>query len=444
MRRFGSWVLSGALLAPAAYASEPLTLDGAMARARERSREATAAGARKEAAAARTRQATGFRFPSLTFTEMYVRTDAPAESFAFQMNKEKFSFPDFVGSDPNDPGWSGTAVTRLEAVWPLFTGGELSTRIRQAELSADAADKSAAHVSNRVALEAAQAYVQVAQAEELERLLTRARETVNAHVELAEAYVGQGMLVRSELLRARVELARVDDLLEEARGRVRVANANLAFRLGEPQSATWELSPLPAPKPLEGDAAAWVASSADRNDLAAARSLLLAGEMEEKAKKANLFPKLALIARYDLFGTSLFGADGKNGTVMAVATWNLFAGGSDRAAALAAREEARASREDVARFEEGVALEVRQSYEEAATARARHATAEKALESAREAERITQERFAAGVVKTLDLLDATNARREAETRELVARADADTAALKLALAAGRRPESVLP
>ncbi|MCE7957247.1 MAG: TolC family protein, partial [Acidobacteria bacterium ACB2] len=260
------------------------------------SREATAAGARKEAAVARARQASGFRLPSLTFTEMYVRTDAPAESFAFKMNKEQFSFPEFVSSDPNDPGWSGTAVTRLEAVWPLFTGGELSTRIKQAERVAEAAEQSAAHTSDRVAVEAAQAYVMVAQAEEYERLLTRARETVEAHVDLAEAYVGQGMLVRSELLRAQVELARVDDLLEEARGRVRVANANLAFRLGEVQSASWQLSALPPPRPLEGDVAAWVATAGARNDLAAARSLLSAGEMEEKAKKANLFPKLAVVA----------------------------------------------------------------------------------------------------------------------------------------------------
>jgi outer membrane protein TolC len=98
----------------------------------------------------------------------------------------------------------------------------------------------------------------------------------------------------------------------------------------------------------------------------------------------------------------------------------------------------------VARFADGVRLEVRQSYEEALTARARHATALKALDAAREAERITDERFRSGVVKMLDLVDATTSRREAETRELVARAEAHAAALRLAVRAGRRPESVLP
>jgi outer membrane protein TolC len=188
----------------------------------------------------------------------------------------------------------------------------------------------------------------------------------------------------------------------------------------------------------------WLNTAAARPDLASAQRMLAAGELEEKVKKAPLFPRLAFVARGELYGDKPFGSTGTSGSIMAVATWNVFAGGSDRAAALAAREEARAGREDLSRFADGVRLEVRQAYEEAQTARARHETALKALASAREVERITEERFRSGVVKMLDLLDATTARREAETRELVARADAHAATLRLAVKAGRRPESVLP
>ena len=161
-------------------------------------------------------------------------------------------------------------------------------------------------------------------------------------------------------------------------------------------------------------------------------------------KKAAWFPKVGVSARWDLHDKNLFGASGSAGTVMAFAAVNLFQGGADKAAVAAARAEARAGREDVARFADGVALEVRQAYEEAATARARHATAVKALESARESERITDERFKSGVVKTIDLLDAATARREAETRELVARADAHATALRLAVKAGKAPETAVP
>jgi len=444
MRRTWLPTLALLLVGAPAPASEPLTLRDAMALARSKAREVAAAGARKEAADARVKQAQGFRLPSVTFSEVYDRTDSAAEAFALKLNKGAFSFPDFVASDPNSPDWLGAAITRVEATLPVFTGGELSARIAQARSAADAAARTASWMTDRAALDAAEAYVMVAQAEEYARLLTRARETVKAHVDLARAYVGQGMLVRSELLRAEVELARLDDLVSEAEGRVRVANAALAFRLAEAGDARYDLAPLPSPAPIEGDMAAWIASAAGRQDLQSARSLLRAGELEETVKRAAFFPRIGVMARYDLVGTRLFGNDSHAGTLMAVAQWNVFAGFSDRAATIAARADARAGREDVARFDEGIRLEVRQAFEEARTARERHVTSVKALESARENERILGERFQSGIVKTLDVLDSATARREAETRELVARAEAHLTALRLALKAGRRPESVLP
>ena len=428
----------------ASAAEEPLTLAGAMQRARENAREVGAARARLEAAEARVSQAKGFRLPSINLTELWTRTNNPAEVFALKLNQGTFSFPDFVQSDPNSPVPVNAGITRGEIALPLFTGGELSGRINQAKLAAEAAARNVDWVGNSAALAGAEAYVMVAQAEEYAALLTKARETVAAHVALARSYVEQGMLVRSELLRAEVELARVQDLVQEAEGRVRVANANLAFRLGAPEDATWQLTPLPEPRAVGSPLETWLTSAASRPDLASARKLLAAGELEEKVRKAPLWPKLAFVARGELYGEHAFGSSGTSGALLAVATWNVFSGGADRAAAAAARAEARAGREDVTRFAEGVRVEVRQAYEEAETSRARAETARKALEAARESERITTDRFRSGVVKMLDLLDATTARREAETRELVARAEANAALLRLAVKAGRRPESVLP
>src|SRR5271169_4963276 len=424
-------------------AAPPLTLASAMRKAREGAREVSAAQARQGAAEARASQGKAFRLPSVNLTELWMRTNNPAEAFALKLNQGVFSFPEFVASNPNDASPLNTGITRAEVVLPLFTGGELSGRIDQAKLAAASASETSAWVADNAALAAAEAYVMVAQAEEYAALLHKSRDTVAGHVKLAGDYVAQGMLVRSELLRAEVELARMDDLVTEADGRMRIANAKLAFRLGAAGESSWALAPLPDPRPVAAPVDGWLATAATRADLGSARKLLAAGELEEKVKNAPLWPKVALVAKGELYGDKPFGSTGTSGSIMAVATWNVFQGGADRAAAFAAREDARAGREDVARFAEGVRLEVRQAFEEAKTAEARHETARKALEAAREAERITDDRFRAGVVKTLDLLDVTTARREAETRELVARADAHAAALRLAVKAGRRPESVL-
>ena len=68
-----------------------------------------------------------------------MRTNNPAEVFALMLNQGVFSFPEFVAGDPNDAAPLNTGITRAEIVLPLFTGGELSGRIDQANLAADAA-----------------------------------------------------------------------------------------------------------------------------------------------------------------------------------------------------------------------------------------------------------------------------------------------------------------
>jgi outer membrane protein TolC len=432
------------LAAAPAMGGERLTLLEAMQRGRENAHEVGAAKARAEAGGERVRQARGFRLPALHLEENFIRTDSPAEVFALELNQERFSFAEFTASDPNHPSPLNTAVTRAELTLPLYTGGELSTRVGQAEAGAKAANDSATWAGNQSAFGAAQAYVAVSQAQEYAGLLEESRKTIQAHVELARNYVEQGMLVRSELLRAEVEMARIEDMLAQARGNARIAAANLAFRVGADQSTEWQLATLAFPAAPRDDLAGWLASASGRPDLAAARSLVHAGELEVSTRRAAFLPRVGIVARGDLVDDHVFGHHGESTAIMAQASLNLFAGGSDRAAIRVAEWDAKAGQEDVARFGEGVQLEVRQAWEEAATARARQATAARAVNAAREAERIVSERFSTGVVKMLDLLDAATARREAETRELVARAEANTAVLRLALVAGRRPEEALP
>jgi outer membrane protein len=432
------------LAAPSMAEAEHLTLASAMAQAREHARGALAAGDRARAAGERLAQAKGSRLPTLSLQEVWTRSDSPAEVFALKLDQKRFSFNDFLTADPNNPGHLSTAISRVELALPLYTGGELSGRISQAALAAGAGRDGAAWEGEQAALAAAEAYVRLAQAREYVGLLERAQDTVQAHVSLARDYAAQGMVVRSEVLRAEVELSRIQDMLEEAQGRARIAEANLAFTLGADQATTLELDPLPLPQPLRGGLQGWLASAASRRDLASARRSLKAGQLEEQVRRAAFLPKVAVVGRADWVDDTPFGTHGSSTAVMAVASVSVFSGGADRAAVAAARWDARAGAEDVARLEEGIALQVRQAFEDAETARRRQATAVEALAAAREAERITEERFKTGVVKMIDLLDASTARREAETRELTARADAAAAVLRLAVEAGRAPESVLP
>lgn len=421
----------------------PLTLGDALAGGRERARETVAARSRIDAAEARSREARSHRLPQVRLSEQWIRTDSPADAFGMLLNQERFSFGDFVAGDPNDPDALTTAITRIEVEMPIWTGGEISTRVEQARLAAEAAGRDAARVADRAAVAAAEAWIRLAQAREAAALLGKARDTVAAHVGLARDYATQGMLVRSDLLRAEVELARLDDLLAEARGNARLAESNLAFRLADPLDSRYVLAPLAEPPGLTDHPDSWLTRADSRPDLEAARKMLAAGELEAKARRAGRLPRIGVVARHDLVDDQLFGDHGDATTIAAMASIDLFDGGKKRAAVAAARADAAAGRADVERFAAGVRLEAQQAWEAASVALERRATAAAALDAAAESVRIVEERFRAGVVKSLDLLDAATARREAEMRELVARAEAWLARLHLALAAGEAPETVL-
>jgi len=445
MNALGGQLLGLALLAAVAAPApaERVDLAGAMARGRAQALAVTAAGDRAEAARERWREARGFRLPTVRLDELWIRTDSPAEAFAFRLNQERFSFADFVAGEPNAPPAISTGLTRLELELPLYTGGELAGRVEQARLAAAAARQSADWAAHGAALAAAEAYVRLAQAGEQAALVASSRDTVAAHVRLAAAMVEQGMLVRSELLRAEVELARLEDLLAAARAQEQVAAASLAFHLGADPAARFEIEPLPAAVEAPGALAGWLAAAAERADVAAARQALAAGRLEEKVRRAAALPRVGLLARRDWVDDSPFGRHGDSTTVMATARLELFAGGRHRAAVDAARAEAAAGAQDVESLARAARLQVEQAWAEADAAAARQRTAVQALAAARESERILGERFRSGVVRTIDWLDATTARLEAETRELVARAEAQLGRLRLALHAGRAPESAL-
>ncbi len=442
MRYISKW--AALLLLAGSASAETLSLEQAMARGRAAAGEVAAATSRTAAAEAAVREARSWSRPLLRVQEIWTRTDSPAEAFALLLNREEFSFPRFAASDPNSPDALRASITRLEAEMPLYTGGELSRRVLQAEVMARGAADSSSAVADQAALEAAKAWVQLAKAREFAALLERARATVAAHVDRARRVAEQGMVVRSEVLRAEVELARADDALLTARGDAQVAEAFLAFRLGDaPDRAAgaYVLPALPAPADEEFSLAPWLVAAETRPDLKAFRSAVEVARLEVQVQGAAYRPKVGAVARWDHVDERPFGTGASSSSLTVVASFDLFDGGRRQARVAGARAKAEAFEADLESYRSAIQVEVRAAYEAAIAGRERQKSATAALSAAEETVRITEERFRAGVAKTLDVLDAVTARREAETRELVARADAQIARLQLARSAGLAPET---
>lgn len=419
--------------------AESLTIERAVEIALEQNPAVQAAEARANAAAEMYREAIGYRLPSVDVMEIFARTTNPAEAFAFQMNQERFSMQEFANpaNDPNNPDPLNTYITRAEASLPIYTGGMLPARAKQAHLMAKAAKLELDRARSQVVFDVSKAYADLQKARENQDLMQRMRESVRRHVERARNFYNEGLLVSSELLRAEVHLSEIEEWVAMANNGAKLAEAALNFQMGIPRESTHELEPLPDYAKDLGELSGWLTKAQDqRPDLRAARLKVKAGDYEVKAARSSFLPEIGLKARYEYYDDKLFGDNGESWSIMGVAKINLFKGGVDRAKWSRNRHEAQANHHDVNRFEEGVRLEVQQAYGDLEAALLRHATASAAMEAGRENVRVVEERFNQGVAKMLDLVDAETALQELEVRELSARYDAYVANFRLKHATG--------
>lgn len=425
------------LAATGGLSAQTLTVEEAVEEALVANPAVQAASARAEAGDARAKQAKGHRWGRLDLAETFNVTDNPAEVFALTLNQGRFDFDEFFTSDPNKPDSLSTWMTTLDLTLPIYTGGRVGTRVEQAELMAGADSETLRHTAEQVAFDTSTAFVNLAKARENVELLERARSTTAAHVEIAEAYAEQGIILSADVLDARVYLSEMDEMLQQAGNGAQLAEAALNFHMGAAQSTPRTLASVPPAGAITGELDDWTEAALERrHDLAAAREQLAAGKLETRAARSGYLPEVAVVGRYGLYDDQIFGSSGHSGTVMAVAKINLFGGIADSKTHRAAELDTVSFEADIRRFEEGVRLEVRQAWQDLETARSRHATAKDVLAAANEALRVREHRFKQGLDRMVDLLDAETALREAETRELTARYDVVLSTTRLHFVSG--------
>jgi outer membrane protein TolC len=435
-------VLAWAVAAtPAPRAAELLTLPAAVETALRASPTILESQARRDAAAAARGEARAMRLPHVQVREVAVHTDAPADAFGLTLMQERFSFPEFTSSDPNDPEAVDNFATEFESTWPIFVGGRVMAGIDQAGAVASAAESGLGHTREAVALATASAYMDAVLAERSAELARRARDTTARHVDQAQAFFDAGMMVESDLLLARIQLARMDEKLIAADNGTRLARARLFQWMGVEQDRDDTLdhnvgAVEPAIATLDS---ALSGARARRHDVQAAQAQVNAARAGIKRAKGEYLPEVALVGRYSLNDDVLFGSNGESYSLMAIARWNVLDWGQTRARVSGARASHVAAEQAQRAHLQAVEFETRRAWQQVAESRARHEVAAGAVTQAERALSIIEARFEQGVVRIADLLDAETYLDDARVRELNARFDLQRATRSLAFATGLPP-----
>jgi len=425
------------VVAAYSYAAETLTLDQAIDMALRNNPGLKAADAQVEAAEAGVlRSASGF-LPKVTVSETWSRTDSPLMALGTKLNQEIVTPADFDPSVMNHPDAISNYNTRLAVMQPVWNGGKEYVGRKQATLAKEASIQDRERARQETVFNVIKAYYGVLLAKEYYKVAVQSLETTVATVKLAEARYKAGAVLQSDLLRATVQLAEVQEMATRSQNSVKLANAAINFAMGVPQGTEHEVSGALSTQDMKTGMDAMLEEAASkRPDLMSMELNRRNTEKSVTMARSDYLPSLNLMGQMDWNSDKVAGDEAKSWAVMAVLQWNLFDGLVTRSKvkeALATSSRMRSLEEQT---RSAVQLQIRQAYYNLTASLDRIAATSSSVQEAEEGLRIVQKRYEVGMTTFVDVLGAENSLIRARTNVLQALYDNNIAQAELKLAVG--------
>jgi len=406
-----------------------LTLHDATRTALAHNRVLSATRQQGVAAQAGLTQARAGLLPRLDADETFTETNNPTLVFSNLLNQQRFTQEDFAVDSLNHPSSLSNFGTRIRVEQPLFTGGKLLAGLDAAQESVAAAAGQQTRAEEETIFQTRRAYYGVLLADGNLTTVDRALAAARGHMDTAHALFDRGVVVRSDLLRAEVLVGSLERQRIDADNATRTARSQLNYTMGTDgeirlqETDAWPV--LNAPPSLH-----------QRPDLQAMQHAWQRDEAALRQARADYLPSLGVIGQYDLNSENLSQA-GDSYAVFVGARWNVFNGlattGKMReAAAQAARS--RLLRDDLAAR---IRVEVEQAWRGLTGATRQVEVAERNQEQAQENLSIVRDRYAGGLVRSLDVLDAVATAEQADVELLQARVSRQVRHAELDLATGQ-------
>jgi len=396
-----------------------------------------AAKSRTKASGERIAQARSGMLPQVYITESYQRTNNPMWVFATKLNQGVITQDDFATDFLNDPSSIENFNSRLWVDWPIFDGGRTLYGWRQANIGKMSSDAALVRTRQEVISQTIDAYTSLLLAKRNITVIEQTIETAKTHLKTINKRFENGMVVKSDVLRAKVHLAELDQAHVIAKSNAAVARATLNNVMGQSTdqaiSTTTKLSKtrmaIPELLVLIDQAIK------NRPDLKQIDFLVQMAESEIDKEKSGHWPSFNLNGSYEL-NSEKFDETADNYTIGANVTLNLFSGyriSSKAREALYKRNESKSQKKGMY---QRVRLETEKAYYDLLSADKRITTSELAIDNAEEMLRIVENRYATGLVNIVSLLDAELALYRANNNYYNSLKDYVQARAHLALATG--------
>jgi outer membrane protein TolC len=414
-----------------------LSLIDAINTALTRNPQIAAADAQVRAATHRVTQASAGTRPQVNAYEKFNNTTNPMWAFGTKLNQEQIGQTDFAPEALNDPDPINNFATVLEVAWPLYDGGKTRSGRRQAQLSQEMVQLGLERARQQIIAETIGAYAGWLLSIEDLKVVEQTLAMAEANLKMVQNRFEAGFFVKSDLLRAQVRITQLEQQHAHAQNMVSIARARLAAAMAvDIHDVSVPKSQLADPLALESNLSQWIELAlAQRAELRQAQFKRDIAAQEIDKVRAQRLPGINLVGNYEI-NTERWDDFGDNYTVGAVMNLSLYSGQRLSARQKEATALLEAAQAECQSRELAVGLEVRQAYFGLQSALESTWAAEKAIDQARENQRIIENRYANGLETIVTMLDAELVLQKTQSDYFQRVHDYHVALAQLMLAAG--------
>ena len=362
-------------------------------------------------------QARATRMPKLTASINAMGSNDALNAFGMKLSQRSATFNDFglsqytgVGTVAPDslnyPGFVTNVNTRLELQIPIYTGGMISSGIQQAQLYIQAARNGDAAARQKVIFQVLQAYQGVHTARAYLGVSKQAEAAADSQVSMMEKLVKSGVIVKSDLLSAKVRLQDVRVQRAQAENAVTSALDQLHLLLGMPLSEPLNVGSSVSVK------ATTMSTETLRQTAIANNPGVNALRRQVEASHANIGiaaaaykPQVGLMLRQD-WNDQKLGFSANSYTVGGTVSWTAFDGGVTTAIVARARAAQDEITAKLAQAEAGVTYQAEDARRKAQEAEQRLSARQLGSEQAEEAASLVNKRYVNGVTTITEQLAA--------------------------------------
>ena len=339
--------------------------------------------------------------PQLSASHTAYRTDNPVMAFGTLLNQGVFSENDFAVNNLNNPSAVSNFVTTFQVQQPLLNFDKLVMRSALKDRS-DAQLQQNAFKKDALLLQAERLYMQLQLAYKSIEVLQKSKTTAEANLKSIADFYQEGLLVKADLLSAKVRLNEVENALSKAQNELQYISDYMHYMMNEEGQIL-----IPENK-LEMQITPKTENSnlMNRSDILAMELGVEAYKKMKKSANMMYLPSLNAFGNVQYFDEDIFGTNAQNFYVGASLNWNLFEGGSRIAKnqqMKAQYEKAKLEAEDYKASANVELQKAKRNLQEAENQLNRNALS---LEQAQEAFQIRKNRFDEGLERSTDLLSA--------------------------------------